>query len=190
MSASAKRPHPTRSRTRRSSRPQVEALEGRLVLSGMTSEAAHALHGYSAEQARPMIGKIYTVSNVYSFQETAGNFAATNLAKVRGLRLYLTSGGRVANVVIPNTFYGTVSGVISSVKGHKNQYQFSATKTTASGVGFTASFIQVMIQTDKTGHPTAMAIVSRTGSSLGAVVNNTKFSSSMSSGYTAVVGLH
>jgi hypothetical protein len=179
---------PVRSESRRSHRPGIESLEGRLVLSGATtSPTAHALHVQSAGEVQ--VAKVYTVATVNSFQQTAGNFAASNLARVRGLQLYLTSGGQVANVVVPNTFYGTVSGRLTTVSGYRNLYQFSATRTVGTGVGFTASYVRVLIQTDSSGHPTSMGFLSRSGSNLAAVVNNIGFGASVSNGYTAVVTL-
>jgi hypothetical protein len=177
------------SQARRSHRPAVESLEGRLALSGAAAPpTAHAVHVQASGEVR--VAKVYTVSRVISFQQTAGSFAASNLARVRGLQFYLTSGGSVGNVFVPNTFYGTVSGRLSAVSGYRNLYQFSATRSYSSGVGYTASYVRVLIQTDNSGHPTSMGFLSRSGSNLAAVVNNSGFGASVSNGYTAVVTLH
>jgi hypothetical protein len=131
---------------------------------------------------------VYTVNQVTGFQQTIGNFGASNLQRVRGM-VAVVNANKTISVTLPDTWYGTLTGTLTPIAGKPGFYSFAAAKSLNTGVGLNVVAVQGVVQTNAAGMPVAMAISSRAGNSVAAVVNGVGFGSGVSSAYTAVVTL-
>lgn len=150
--------------------------------------AAVAVVAIAAGSASAQTTGTYTVSQVTAFQQTVGNFGASNLQRVS--RMVVTVGAnRNMAITLPDTWYGTLTGKMVPIANNPGYYSFTASKTLNTGVGINVVKVQAVVQTNASGLPIRLAMVSRTGNSVAAVVNGTGFGSGVSSVYNATVNL-
>jgi hypothetical protein len=164
------------------------SIRSLVVLAGVT--AAWASCPTAARAQTPLPG-VYRTNQVLGFQQTVGTstYAADNLARVRGLVVVVAANRSTIVVGFPNTWYGAVGGTLTPIKGRPGLYYFRGTRTLSTWVSVNVVSVEGILQVGANGRPTALAVSSRAGNNVAAVVNNTGFSSGVSSAYTAVVSL-
>ena len=137
----------------------------------------------SETSAQAQAPGVYRVSTVTGFQQTTGNFAAQNLARVRGMLLQINANGTYV-LYVPDTWYNTMSGRLVANQGGRT---FTGVRTFRTQVGYNWAEIQGAVGV-RNGQ-VVMAISSRSGNIMGAVINSSRFGSSTSNAYVAVATL-
>jgi hypothetical protein len=187
----------TQSRPAKKARLSVERLEEYIAPAPVLPHPAHLTaptavvhhapeHTPTAHRPQASSSVYYlSVGSVLSFNTSNPSWYYQDLAHVQGIQIGLNTANHAFAIYVPNTFYGTMSGHFNVQNG---AITFSATRAVSTGYsGYTYSHIDLAI-VPKNGH-LYMGFVSRSGSTLAAVVNGTGFGSSSLHTYSAVVEL-